>query len=152
VIGIAGYLISWFLFTPNHPYLAIIPPVVINIGLCACWVLNGSFNADICDYDELKTGRRREGMYSAVFGFLNKAAIALVMLISSWVLVRLGFEGNNIQPTSQQLFTLRWTYIAIPTAAMLGAIFCMWKYPLTKKRVTEIQKELEIRRSEAKSS
>ncbi len=152
VIGITGYLISWFLFTPNHPYLAIIPPVVINIGLCACWVLNGSFNADICDYDELKTGRRREGMYSAVFGFLNKAAIALVMLISSWVLVRLGFEGNDIHPTSQQLFTLRWTYIVIPTVAMLGAIFCMWKYPLTKKRVAEIQKELEIRRSESKSS
>ncbi|MBA7537982.1 putative glycoside/cation symporter YagG [subsurface metagenome] len=151
LIGILGYLSSWFLFTPGNPYLAILPPVIINIGLCACWVLNGSFSADICDYDELKTGRRREGMYSAVFGFLNKAAIALVMLVSSWVLVRLGFEGEDLQPTTQQLFTLRWTYIVIPTVSMIGAILCMWHYPLTKKKVAEIQKELEIRRSKTDS-
>jgi Na+/melibiose symporter-like transporter len=149
IIGIVGYLISWFLFTPGNPYLAIIPPVVINIGLCACWVLNGSFSADICDYDELKTGRRREGMYSAVFGFLNKAAIALVMIMSGWVLAKLGFEGTDQQPSTEQLFTLRWTYIAIPTISMLAAILCMWKYPLTKKKVIEIQAELGIRKSKA---
>lgn len=149
IIGILGYLSSWFLFTPSNPYLAILPPVIINIGLCACWVLNGSFSADICDYDELKTGRRREGMYSAVFGFLNKAAIALVLLVSSWVLGFLGFEGEDLQPSTGQLFTLRWTYIVIPTISMIAAILCMWKYPLTKKKVAEIQAELEIRRKAA---
>jgi Na+/melibiose symporter-like transporter len=149
IIGILGYLSSWLLFTPTNPYLIIIPPVIINIGLCACWVLNGSFSADICDYDELKTGRRREGMYSAVFGFLNKAAIALVMAVSSWVLVQLGFEGEDLSPTVQQLFSLRLFYIVVPVVAMIGAILCMWKYPLTKARVNEIQEKLlEIRRAD----
>jgi Na+/melibiose symporter-like transporter len=147
-IGIIGYASSWFLFTPNHPYWTIIPPVIINIGLCACWVLNGSFNCDICDYDELKTGRRREGMYSAVFAFLTKLAIAFVMTVSSWVLVRLGFEGTDLHPTVQQLFTLRWFYILIPVLAMSAAILCMWKYPLTKARVMEIQAKLEAKRGE----
>jgi Na+/melibiose symporter-like transporter len=141
-IGIIGYLSSWFLFTPKIPYLAILPPVIINIGLCACWVLNGSFNADICDYDELKTGRRREGMYSAVFSFLSKLAIALVSTVSSWILVQLGFVGKIIHPTAQQLFTLRWFYIAVPVVAMFLAIFCMWGYPLTRERVEEIQGKL----------
>jgi Na+/melibiose symporter-like transporter len=149
VIGIIGYASSWFLFTPNHPYWTIIPPVIINIGLCACWVLNGSFNCDICDYDELKTGRRREGMYSAVFAFLTKLAIAFVMTVSSWVLVKLGFEGTNLHPTVQQLFTLRWFYILVPVAAMSLAIVCMWKYPLTKERVAEIQDKLKQLKSGA---
>lgn len=148
IIGIAGYLSSWFLFTPETPYLTVIPPVVINIGLCACWVLNGSFSADICDYDELKTGKRREGMYSAVFGFLSKLAIALVTTVSSWVLVRLGFEGEDLNPTTDMLFTLRWFYIAVPVAAMLAAILCMWKYPLTRERVAEIQAKLRQKRGE----
>ncbi|MBN2369816.1 MAG: MFS transporter [Vicinamibacteria bacterium] len=148
VIGILGYLSSWFLFTPHRPFLTILPPVIINIGLCACWVLNGSFSADICDHDELKTGRRREGMYSAVFGFLNKLAIAVVTTISGWVLVRLGFEGENLNPTVQQLFTLRWFYIVVPVAAMAGAIACMWKYPLTKQRVREIQEKLKAIRGD----
>ncbi len=147
-IGILGYLSSWFLFTPEHPFLTILPPVIINIGLCACWVLNGSFSADICDWDELKTGKRREGMYSAVFGFMNKLAIALVMTVSSWVLVRLGFEGENLDPTTQQLFTLRWFYIVVPVVSMVGAILCMWWYPLTKEKVLEIQAELKARRGE----
>jgi GPH family glycoside/pentoside/hexuronide:cation symporter len=149
VIGIFGYVSSWFLFTPQHPYWTIFPPVIINIGLCACWVLMGSFNCDICDYDELKTGRRREGMYSAVFAFLTKLAIAFVMAISSWVLVRFGFEGTDLHPTAQQLFTLRWTYIAIPSTAMTAAILCMWKYPLTKARVTEIQAQLKQKKDAA---
>jgi GPH family glycoside/pentoside/hexuronide:cation symporter len=142
IIGIIGYLSSWFLFTPKSPFMTILPPVIINIGLCACWVLNGSFNADICDYDQLKTGRRREGMFSAVFGFLNKLAIALVTTVSSWVLVKLGFEGEGLNPTAQQLFTLRWTYVVIPVVAMIGAIFCMWWYPLTREKVEEIQAKL----------
>ena len=149
VIGILGYLSSWFLFTPVHPYLTIFPPVIINIGLCACWVLNGSFNCDICDYDELKTGRRREGMYSAVFAFLTKLAIAFVMTISSLVLVKLGFSGTDQHPTEQQLFTLRWIYIAIPVAAMCCAILCMWKYPLTRERVAEIQAQLKQKKDAA---
>lgn len=149
-IGILGYLSSWFLFTPSNPYLTILPPVIINIGLCACWVLNGSFSADICDYDELKTGRRREGMYSAVFGFLSKLAIALVSTVSSWVLVKLGFEGEDLHPTLQQLFTLRRFYIVVPVAAMIAAILCMWKYPLTKEKVKEIQMKLEEIRGKTK--
>lgn len=147
LLGIFGYLSSWFLFTPKYPYLTVLPPVIINIGLCACWVLNGSFNADICDLDELKTGRRREGMFSAVFGFLNKLAIALVSTLSSWVLVRLGFEGENLNPTVGQLFTLRWFYIVVPVTAMVGAIMCIWKYPLTRDRVKEIQGQLKEIRS-----
>jgi len=148
-IGILGYVSSWFLFTPAHPYLTILPPVIINIGLCACWVLIGSFNCDICDYDELKTGRRREGMYSAVFAFLTKLAIAFVMAISSWALVRLGFSGTDLHPTAQQLFTLRWFYIVIPGAAMTAAILCMWGYPLTKQRVMEIQAQLKQKKDAA---
>ncbi|MBN1763897.1 MAG: MFS transporter [Sedimentisphaerales bacterium] len=148
LIGILGYVSSWLLFTPEMPILTVIPPVIINIGLCTCWVLNGSFSADICDYDELKTGYRREGMYSAVFGFLSKLAIALVTTVSSSVLVLLGFEGEDLSPTVQQLFTLRWFYIVIPVAAMMAAILFMWKYPLTKQRVTEIQAQLKEIRGE----
>jgi len=141
-IGILGYISSWYLFTPAYPYLAIIPPVVVNIGLCACWVLIGSFSADICDYDELKTGKRREGMYSAVTGFLIKLSIAFVTVISSWVLIMLGVEGQDPHLNVHQIFTIRWFYIVVPVTAMLIAMVFMIKYPLTKSKVNEIQAQL----------
>ena len=148
ILGILGYCLSWYLFTPNYPYLAILPPVIVNIGLSACWVLIGSFAADICDYDELKTGKRREGMYSAVTGFLIKLSVAFVTIISSWVLIQLGIKGQDPHLNAYQLFTLRWFYIAVPVTAMIAAILFMWKYPLTKAKIKEIQKQLKQKRGE----
>jgi len=147
-IGILGYLSSWYFFTPNYPYLAILPPVIVNIGLSACWVLIGSFCADICDYDESKTGKRREGMFSAVIGFLMKLSIALVTAITSWILVLLGIQGKDPQLSFDQMFTIRWFYILVPSVAMIIAIMFMLKYPLSKIKVNEIQAQLAKVRSE----
>ena len=122
------------------------PPVIINIGLAACWPLIGSFTADICDMDELNTGSRREGMYSAVCGFLIKLAIALVTIIASAVPIWVGIDGANPVISVQDLTQVRIMYVLIPTAAMLGTIFFIWKYPLSKAKVKEIQAQLAIKR------
>jgi len=147
-IGILGYCSSWYFFTPNYPYLAILPPIIVNIGLSACWVLIGSFCADICDYDESNTGKRREGMYSAVIGFLMKLSVAIVTAITSAILVLLGIEGKDPQLSVDQLFTIRWFYIVVPSLAMVIAILFMWKYPLSKNKVNEIQAQLAVLRKE----
>lgn len=148
-IAIVGYMSSWIFFTPELPYLSILPPIIINIGLSACWVLIGSFTADICDWDEYNTGKRREGMYSAVTGFLIKLSIAFVIAISSWVLIQLGIEGSDPVLSPDKIFTLRYMYILIPVSAMLLSVYFMWKYPLTKSKVMEVQTELNKRREDA---
>jgi len=145
-VAILGYLSSWVLFNPEYHVLAALPPVIINIGLAACWPLIGSFTADICDADELKTGARREGMYSAVCGFLIKLAIALVTIIASAVLVWVGIGGANPIITVEKLHTVRLMYMIIPSIGMLLTIVCIWKYPLSKKKVMEIQEQLAIKR------
>lgn len=146
-VAIIGYASSWFLFNPSLPYLSILPPIIINIGLCACWVLIGSFTADICDYDELRTGSRREGMYSAVTGFLIKLSIALVGVITGWALVSLGISGSDPVLSEHQIFTLRYLYVLIPVVSMIISVAFIWKYPLTKVKVMEIQKELNDRKA-----
>ena len=146
VITIIGYISSWFFFTPNMYVLGVLPPVIINIGLAACWPLIGSFTADICDYDELNTGSRREGMFSAVCGFLIKLAIALVTIIASTVLIWVGIDGANPIISAADLMDVRIMYVVIPTIAMIGTIFFIWKYPLSKEKVSEIQAQLAINR------
>ncbi len=145
-VTILGYISSWFLFTPTAHILGVLPPVIINIGLAACWPLIGSFTADICDFDELKTGARREGMYSAVCGFLIKLAIALVTIIASGVLIWVGIDGANPIISADKIMDIRIMYVIIPTIAMIGTIFFIWKYPLSKARVFEIQEQLAAKR------
>ena len=42
-----------------------------------------SMTADICDEDELVSGLRREGMYSAVIGFAQKFALAVTAFLGA---------------------------------------------------------------------
>ena len=149
-VATVGYVTSWFLFTPANPYLQIIPLVIIQVGLSACWVLNGSFVADICDFDELKTGKRREGMYSAVFGFIYKCAIGIVALFSGLFLTVAGIKGGAMESldslSPQLLSILRGAYAFFPAVCLLIGMAVMARYPLTKKRVEEIQVQLEEQR------
>jgi len=146
LIAVAGYLSSLLFFTPENPWLMAIPPIVTNLGLCACWVVNGAFVADVCDNDELRSGHRREGMYSAVFGFVYKTAIGIVALLSSTLLTWVGIDSKNETVDPNSLVQLRYAYALIPAAFLVLAVVLMWRYPLDRKRVEEIQKELRVRR------
>jgi len=141
-IAIIGYASSWWLFTPNHPWLQIVPVVVSAWGLCACWAVNGSFAADICDEDELNTGHRREGLYSAVFALVYKTAIGIVALGSGALLAWAGVVGQETMLPADTLLKVRIAYLAIPVVFLSLAIVSMWFYPLTRNRVAEIQSQL----------
>lgn len=145
-ISIAGYMSSWWLFTPAHPWLQIIPVVVAAWGLCACWAVNGSFAADICDEDELNTGHRREGLYSAVFAFVYKFAIGIVALGSGALLAGVGVVGQETSLPAETLINVRLAYLGIPVVFLSLAVLSMWFYPLTRERVTDIQEQLKLRR------
>ena len=141
-ISIIGYASSWWLFTPANPWLQIIPVVVAAWGLCACWAVNGSFAADICDEDELNTGHRREGVYSAVFALVYKTAIGIVALGSGVLLAWAGIVGQETMLGEEVLLKVRIAYLAIPVGFLSLAVLSMWFYPLTRERVAEIQLEL----------
>lgn len=141
-ISLVGYASSWWLFTPDHPWLQIIPVVVAAWGLCACWAVNGSFAADICDEDELNTGHRREGVYSAVFALVYKTAIGIVALGSGALLAWAGVVGQETMLPSDTLLKVRLAYLSIPMVFLSLAIVSMWSYPLTRNRVAEIQSQL----------
>lgn len=141
-LSIVGYASSWWLFTPAHPWWQIVPVSVAAWGLCACWAVNGSFAADICDEDELRTGHRREGVYSAVFAFVYKFAIGVVALGSGALLAWVGVEGQEATLPMETLWKVRVAYLAIPVVFLSLAIWSMRAYPLTRERVEEIQAQL----------
>jgi Na+/melibiose symporter-like transporter len=147
-VAIFGYVSSWWFFTPDYPWLQMVPLVVSSVGLTVCWVVNGSFVADICDFDEMKTGCRREGMYSAVFGFIYKNAIGIVALLSSTMLIWAGIDEQTQTVAAESLTRIRLAYLIIPSICLAISISLMVKYPLTRNRVEEIQEELKKRRGE----
>ena len=77
------------------------------------WLLITSMKPDVCDWDEWKTGFRREGMYGAAAGWLQKVTQSTTFAIGSgYILTFIGFEAA--QGSDQAESTIFWMRIRPP--------------------------------------
>jgi glycoside/pentoside/hexuronide:cation symporter, GPH family len=146
LIGI-GSLLSWWLYTPTSPYLQMITYPFMVMGDMGFWLFITSMKADICDWDEWKTGLRREGMYGAATGWFQKITQAITFSGASFILGFIGFNAalEGAQPESA-LFWMRLIYAILPAILAVAGIIALVYYPMNDKKATFIQKELEARR------
>ena len=121
-------------------------------GLGGLFTLMGSMVADVCDYDELESHERREGMFGSIFWWVVKLGMALALAASGFLLNATGFdvalEGNQ---TEQTIFLMRVFDVLVPFVTSAIAIWAVACFPITEQRAHEIRAELEKRRGEAKA-
>ena len=94
----AGFGLSFFIgklpfFSPFTQAMIVFPLVAVPIGGMFITVLG--LIADITDYDELKSGRRREAMYYGIYGIVRKTGWALCSLILVGVYSAFGYSAEN---------------------------------------------------------
>lgn len=137
---------TWWCFTPSWPWLQLLPTFVLHFSINGAFLLSSSMLADVCDEDELHTGLRREGIYSAAGEFGKKCAIAFSTIISGYVLAASGFDAKIAVQSVETVTNLRLGYIIILAITLgLGAVF-LFLYPLTHARALEIRQTLDRRR------
>ena len=142
LLVVVAYGTSWWLFTPKNAYLSLIPMALAAPGLACMWTIASSMIADICDLDELKTGLRREGMFGASYSWACKAGVSLTMILSGYMLKWSGFDAAvDVQPEGV-ITTMRLLYMFVPMGFVGLAIVLLLFYPLSEKRILEIQKQL----------
>ena len=147
VVLIVASLLSWVLYTPANPYLSLICMAMISPGMACVWILLGSMLADACDYDELNTGLRREGMYGAMYSWFLKAAIAAVLALSGFLVNWVGFDPLLEVQSAQSITHMRLLFALVPPGFYLLAFACVWFYPLSEKRMHEVREELNARKN-----
>jgi len=69
-------------YNPQFPYLVLIPTVLLSAGMLMFFTLGPSMLGDICDEVELKTGRRSDGSFYAVFWWFIKMGTACASLVT----------------------------------------------------------------------
>ncbi|WDE97687.1 MFS transporter [Lentisphaera profundi] len=139
---VVAYGSSWFLYTPKNPWLQIISLALAAPGLSCMWTLASSMLADICDLDELKTGRRREGMFGASYSWACKAGISLTMILSGYMLQWSGFDAAVESQPESVITNMRILYMVVPMFFVGLAAFLLMFYPLSEDKINEIQKQL----------
>jgi len=149
-IQLASCLSAWFLFTPTNPWLSLIPGMILVFGMVIYQMGANTILADICDVDELDTGLRREGMYAAALGFVNKVAFSSVNLIIGFVLFFCGFKaGADIPASPETIFKLRVAYILIPVVLFSVVAIFLKRFPLTHEMMSDIRRQLDERHTKS---
>jgi len=83
-------------YNPQHPYLIIIPTMLLSAGMLFFFTLGSSMVGDICDEDELKTGHRSEGSYYAIFWWFIKMGTALASFVAGALIVFTMFDETQV--------------------------------------------------------
>ena len=147
VSAITGFVASWWLYTPAVQWLQVLSSGITAFIGSGFWTLWGSMTADVVDYDELQTGRRREGSFAACNSWINKVAMALGAGASFGLLGWVGFDsklgGHQAEHT---LFMIRFLFAVIPIVGLVFALIALSRFPLTQERMAEIRTKLEAQR------
>jgi GPH family glycoside/pentoside/hexuronide:cation symporter len=130
------------------PGKMLIPLIVAVVGgmLVGSIVLLESLVADTVDYDELKTGKNREGVYFGFWKMSVKIARAIAIAIAGNLLHVIGYVPNEAQlpEVSMKLGLIFGPGVGFFILA--GAVIFLFM-PLTKSKHERIQKLLNKRRA-----
>jgi GPH family glycoside/pentoside/hexuronide:cation symporter len=124
---------------------AVITAAFIGVGLAGMLLMGDVILCDVIDEDELRTGRRREGMYFGMSGMIIFLSQALAAVVFGWVTSAYGYDSAlAAQPPS--VATGFRVYMTVPTfigAAL--AVVALAFYPLHGARLAQVKEKLAAR-------
>ena len=115
---------------------------VTGMGLGADLALPPALQADVVDFDTLKTGRQRAGLFFALWGMATKLALALAVGISFPVLDYFGFDPAG-GSSAAGLLSLAVIYAAVPVVLKIVSIGLVWNFPITAARHALIRRRID---------
>ncbi|MGB0714502.1 MAG: MFS transporter [Phycisphaerae bacterium] len=146
-ISLFGYALKWFGYNPTQPYWLLIATPFVAFGTGSLFTIMGSMISDVCDYDELQTHKRREGVFGAIYWWMVKVGMALAGLLTGVMLNASGFDVElGANQSESTLFYLRVFDVGVPLATSALAIAIMATYPITEAKALETRQLLEQRR------
>lgn len=138
---------TWWFYDPRIPWLQLFATASFSFSAAAFWTLLGSINADVMDYDELETGKRREGAFASCSSWIMKFGLAAGAGTCGLLLSATGFDaGLEGAQAPHALLWIRLLVAGVPLTGFVIAALALMRFPLTQVRMREIRQRLEPRR------
>lgn len=133
-------------------WVPLLPPGALALFFCVC-VLTGmalgadlalppAMQADVIDLDRLHTGKRRAGLFFAMWSMATKLALACAVGFAFPLLEVLGFRPGETNDASV-IAALAIIYAGIPTVLKIIAIAIAWHHPITLRRQRAVHRMLD---------
>lgn len=120
---------------------------LIGIGFSGGMYLIPIMNGDVIDFDEQRTGLRREGMYAGINSLVTKPAISLAQSAFLLIIAANGYDqalAKGLQSDSAQTGILI-AWMLIPALLLLISFVVMRWYPLAGEQWERIKHEIALR-------
>jgi GPH family glycoside/pentoside/hexuronide:cation symporter len=148
LIGGLGFLYMFFIGWTFSS--GIIGFIIIGIGFSGYMLTNQVVIADIVDFDEIRTGKRRETTYSGINALITKPAISIANWLFLLIIDFFAFDPDQpIQGFPAQLGIMM-GFALIPSIFLIFGALVMFKYSLDgpqwlaqKEEIIKIHREKE---------
>lgn len=99
-----------------------------------------SMVADLSEIHYLRSGVRKDGGYSSVFSFLQKAAMSLGLLLSGWLITGAGIVSGVDTQAPEAVRRVAMITFAIGPILMGISYFVLRGYPVTRESLRTLEK------------
>jgi glycoside/pentoside/hexuronide:cation symporter, GPH family len=145
-LAICAFIGDWWLYDPERPYLQLFACGFVAFTGAGFWTLYNATLGDVVDYDELQTGQRREGSFSACQSWISKLGIALGVGASGWILQFTGFDSQKPVQDPHAIFMIRILLSGVPVIGLVIALVSLLRFELSESRMLDIRGQLEATR------
>jgi glycoside/pentoside/hexuronide:cation symporter, GPH family len=140
-----AYCLSWIPAGPGEP-LAWYYARAVLVGVCLGGniLLANSMLTDTIEFDARRSGMRREGIYAAMYSFVEKTAGALGPLLVGWILQFVGFDRDLPRDAVQRpevLFGILVGVSLLPAALATLSMVTLAFYRLDEKMLQDASAE-----------
>ena len=148
-ISVIGYILLYFLFIPGKPWMYIIALPLFSFGIGSLFTIMMSMTADVIDIDELNSGKRREGIFGAIYWWMVKVGFAIAGALSGVIIAIVGFNPDLVTTDQQSAVDgLHAFFCFFPMTGTLIAMYIMKDYGVDENRANEVRRVLESRKEQ----
>ena len=147
LIGLS--ILFFFLPATSGGYLAMLFfQIVISIFTGVVSPLIWSMYADVADYSEYKDGTSSTGLIFSSASMAQKFGSAFGGAAVMWILAGFGYDTSGGVQTETAILGLQMLMSWVPAIVAALSILVVWFYPLTKKKMEDVQAELAAKRAD----
>ncbi|MFP4302310.1 MAG: MFS transporter [Spirochaetaceae bacterium] len=111
---------------------------VAGAGFATHYVMPFAMIPDVVEYDAIKNGKRREGVFYGLWTFMSKIGQALGIGLNGLLLSLAGYRQGAATQSEEAVFVIRLLVGPIPGVFFFAAILVLLGYPITQKVYEEL--------------
>ena len=135
--------LGWLIVAPTSPaYLVYIIGIVVGVGYGVAHVLPWAMLPDVVDIDEIKTGKKREGIFSGIMTFFMKLANSIAIFLIGLILEFSGYVANEVQ-SETTMTVIKWTMVLAPGIFVVMALIATVLYPYSREDHKKFRQQIE---------